>query len=111
MDMNNFFSFLCIVMVMKCEIMENWKMNFYCLIGIYVVFVLVMIFYMWIMSFGRFFQILFIIYCFNIMGIFVFIIGIVSIVYVVNIMENMIIKEKCIVFLMFLVIMIEKFVV
>ena len=34
MDTNNFFSFSRIAMVMKREIMENWKTNLYRLIGI-----------------------------------------------------------------------------
>ena len=34
MDTNKFFSFLRIAMVMKREIMENWKTNLYRLIGI-----------------------------------------------------------------------------
>ena len=43
MDTNNFFSFPRIAMVMKREIMENWKTNLYRLIGIYAAFALVMI--------------------------------------------------------------------
>ena len=43
MDTNNFFSFSRIAMVMKREIMENWKTNLYRLIGIYAAFALVMI--------------------------------------------------------------------
>lgn len=35
MDTNKFFSFPRIAMVMKREIMENWKTNLYRLIGIY----------------------------------------------------------------------------
>ena len=41
MDTNNFFSFSRIAMVMKREIMENWKTNLYRLIGIYAAFALV----------------------------------------------------------------------
>ena len=38
MDTNKFFSFSRIAMVMKREIMENWKTNLYRLIGIYAAF-------------------------------------------------------------------------
>ncbi len=100
MDTNNFFSFSRIAMVMKREIMENWKTNLYRLIGIYAAFALVMILHMWTMSSGRSSQISFTTYCSNIMGTFVFIIGIASIAYAANIMENMITKEKRIAFLM-----------
>ena len=110
MDTNNFFSFSHIAMVMKREIMENWKTNLYRLIGIYAAFALVMILHMWTMSSGRSSQISFTAYCSNIMGTFVFIIGIDSIAYAANIMENMITKEKRIAFLMLPATMIEKFV-
>jgi hypothetical protein len=110
MDTNNFFSFSRIAMVMKREIMENWKTNLYRLIGIYAAFALVMILHMWTMSSGRSSQISFTTYCSNIMGTFVFIIGIASIAYAANIMENMITKEKRIAFLMLPATMIEKFV-
>ena len=110
MDTNNFFSFSRIAMVMKREIMENWKTNLYRLIGIYAAFALVMILHMWTMSSGRPSQISFTAYCSNIMGTFVFIIGIASIAYAANIMENMITKEKRIAFLMLPATMIEKFV-
>ena len=46
MDTNKFFSFPRIAMVMKREIMENWKTNLYRLIGIYAGFLLVMVFTM-----------------------------------------------------------------
>ena len=59
MDTNNFFSFSRIAMVMKREIMENWKTNLYRLIGIYAAFALVMILHMWTMSSGRSSQISF----------------------------------------------------
>ena len=98
MDTNHFFSFSRIAMVMKREIMENWKTNLYRLIGIYAAFALVMILHMWTMSSGRSSQISFTAYCSNIMGTFVFIIGIASIAYAANIMENMITKEKRIIF-------------
>ena len=65
---------------------------------------------MWTMSSGRSSQISFTTYCSNIMGTFVFIIGIASIAYAANIMENMITKEKRIAFLMLPATMIEKFV-
>ena len=90
--------------------MENWKTNLYRLIGIYAAFALVMILHMWTMSSGRSSQISFTTYCSNIMGTFVFIIGIASIAYAANIMENMITKEKRIAFLMLPATMIEKFV-
>ena len=111
MDTNNFFSFSRIAMVMKREIMENWKTNLYRLIGIYAAFALVMILHMWTMSSGRSSQISFTTYCSNIMGTFVFIIGIASIAYAANIMENMITKRKNVsLFLMLPATMIEKFV-
>ena len=66
MDTNNFFSFSRIAMVMKREIMENWKTNLYRLIGIYAAFALVMILHMWTMSSGRSSQISFTAYCSNI---------------------------------------------
>lgn len=114
MDNNNFFSFPRIMMVMKREVMENWKTNLYRLIGLYAAFVLVIISNMWIMSgnentfadsgmsFNR--------YCSTIMGAFVFIISIVGLVYAANIMENMITKEKRISFLLLPATMIEKFI-
>ncbi len=108
--MNEPTSFSRIAMVMKREIMENWKTNLYRLIGIYAAFALVMILHMWTMSSGRSSQISFTTYCSNIMGTFVFIIGIASIAYAANIMENMITKEKRIAFLMLPATMIEKFV-
>lgn len=43
MDTNHFFSFSRIAMVMKCEIMENWKKNLYSLIGLYAAFAIVMV--------------------------------------------------------------------
>lgn len=110
MDTNNFFSFPRIVMVMKREIMENWKTNLYRLIGLYAAFALVMILSMLkIGSYGSS-QMVFQQYCSNIMGAFVFIIGIAGMVYAANIMENMITKEKRIAFLMLPATMIEKFV-
>lgn len=114
MDNNNFFSFPRIMMVMKREVMENWKTNLYRLIGLYAAFVLVIITNMWGMSgnentfadsgmsFNR--------YCSTIMGAFVFIIGITGLVYAANIMENMITKEKRISFLLLPATMIEKFI-
>lgn len=35
MDTNHFFSFSRIAMVMKREIIENWKKNLYAFIGLY----------------------------------------------------------------------------
>ena len=106
MDTNKFFSFLRIAMVMKREIMENWKTNLYRLIGIYAAFALVMVLTMSKQVTYSAFQH----YCSNIMGTFAFIIGIFGIVYAANIMENMITKEKRIAFLMLPATMIEKFV-
>ena len=50
MDTNHFFSFSRIAMVMKREIMENWKKNLYSLIGLYAAFAIVMVGNMWGMS-------------------------------------------------------------
>ncbi len=114
MDNNNFFSFPRIMMVMKREIMENWKTNLYRLIGLYAAFLLIFLLYMYNMSnnamylsnpdlaLDNFSQ--------TSLGAFLFIIGIVSLVYAANIMENMITKEKRISFLMLPATMIEKFV-
>ena len=110
MDTNKFFSFLRIAMVMKREIMENWKTNLYRLIGIYAAFALVMVLTMSKQVTYSDSQMAFQHYCSNIMGAFAFIIGIFGIVYAANIMENMITKEKRIAFLMLPATMIEKFV-
>ena len=110
MDTNKFFSFPRIAMVMKREIMENWKTNLYRLIGIYAAFALVMVLTMSKQVTYSDSQMAFQHYCSNIMGTFVFIIGIASIAYAANIMENMITKEKRIAFLMLPATMIEKFV-
>ncbi len=101
MDTNKFFSFPRIAMVMKREIMENWKTNLYRLIGIYAGFLLVMVFTMskQASSYSDP-QVAFQHYCSNVLGAFVLIIGIFGIVYAANIMENMITKEKRIAFLM-----------
>ena len=111
MDTNKFFSFSRIAMVMKREIMENWKTNLYRLIGIYAGFLLVMVFTMskQASSYSDP-QVAFQHYCSNVLGAFVLIIGIFGIVYAANIMENMITKEKRIAFLMLPATMIEKFV-
>ena len=111
MDTNKFFSFPRIAMVMKREIMENWKTNLYRLIGIYAGFLLVMVFTMskQASSYSDP-QVAFQHYCSNVLGAFVLIIGIFGIVYAANIMENMITKEKRIAFLMLPATMIEKFV-
>lgn len=110
MDTNKFFSFSRIAMVMKREIMENWKTNLYRLIGIYAAFALVMVLTMSKQVTYSDSQMAFQHYCSNIMGTFAFIIGIFGIVYAANIMENMITKEKRIAFLMLPATMIEKFV-
>ena len=110
MDTNKFFSFLRIAMVMKREIMENWKTNLYRLIGIYAAFALVMVLTMSKQVTYSDSQMAFQHYCSNIMGTFAFIIGIFGIVNAANIMENMITKEKRIAFLMLPATMIEKFV-
>lgn len=114
MDMNNFFSFPRIVMVMKREIMENWKANMLRLIGLYAAFAIPMLLFMlkisnesrWLdnpdWALGDF--------CQSMMSTFMIIIGIVAFVYASNIMENMITKEKRISFLMLPATMIEKFV-
>lgn len=114
MNTNNYFlSFSRIMMVMKREVMENWKTNILRFIGLYAAFALVMAGYMWGMSGndnafadpGVFYQR----FCSNITGAFTFIIGIASLVYAANIMENMITKEKRISYLMLPATMIEKF--
>ena len=94
MDTNKFFSFSRIAMVMKREIMENWKTNLYRLIGIYAAFALVMVLTMSKQVTYSDSQMAFQHYCSNIMGTFAFIIGIFGIVYAANIMENMITKEN-----------------
>ena len=94
MDTNKFFSFSRIAMVMKREIMENWKTNLYRLIGIYAAFALVMVLTMSKQVTYSDSQMAFQHYCSNIMGTFAFIIGIFGIVYAANIMENMITKLK-----------------
>lgn len=43
MDTNHFFSFSRIAMVMKREIIENWKKNLYAFIGLYAAFALVVV--------------------------------------------------------------------
>ena len=50
MDTNHFFSFSRIAMVMKREIIENWKKNLYAFIGLYAAFALVVVGNMWGMS-------------------------------------------------------------
>ena len=47
MDTNHFFSFSRIAMVMKREIIENWKKNLYAFIGLYAAFALVVVGNMW----------------------------------------------------------------
>lgn len=110
MDTNNFFSFPRIAMVMKREIMENWKTNLYRLIGIYAAFALVMILNMLKSGSNGNPQMAFQQYSTTVMGMFIFIIGIASLAYAANIMENMITKEKRIAFLMLPATMVEKFV-
>lgn len=111
MDNNNFFSFPRIMMVMKREIMENWKTNLYRFIGLYAAFALVMILNMLKLgSRGGDYQIMYNQYCSNVMASFIFIVGIASFVYAASIMENMMTKEQRIYFLMLPATMIEKFV-
>lgn len=111
MDNNNFFSFPRIMMVMKREIMENWKTNLYRFIGLYAAFALVMILNMLkVGSRVEDYQVMYNHYCSNVMASFIFIVGIASFVYAASIMENMITKEQRIYFLMLPATMIEKFV-
>lgn len=110
MDTNKFFSFSRIAMVMKREIVENWKTNLYRLIGIYAAFALVMILNMLKGGFNDNPQMAFHYYTTSVMGVIIFIIGITANVYAANIMENMVTKEKRIAFLMLPATMIEKFV-
>ncbi|KIO43849.1 MULTISPECIES: hypothetical protein [Sanguibacteroides] len=115
MDANNFFSLSRIVMVMKREIIENWKTNVYRLIGLYAAFALTLIFAMikanneprwldnpeWAVEH----------FCLSRMIAFMIIAGIASFIYAANIMENMKTKEKRISFLMLPATMFEKFIV
>lgn len=97
MDNNNFLSFPRIAMVMKREIMENWKTNIFRFIGLYAAFASVMIGNMWGVSHDNVSadpDMYFNQYCTVIMGAFAFIIGIISLVYAANIMENMIKKRE-----------------
>lgn len=110
MDTNKFFSFSRIAMVMKREIMENWKTNLSRLIGIYAAFAVVMVLAMSKQAAYSDPQMVFQHYCSNVMGSFALIISLFSFVYAANMMENMITKEKRIAFLMLPATMIEKFV-
>lgn len=40
MDTNKPFSFSCVVMLVKRDLMENWKKNLYLFLGLYVTFLL-----------------------------------------------------------------------
>lgn len=114
MDTNNFFSFSRIALVLKREIMENWKTNLYRFIGVYGALVAAVIVAMSGMSgerwcyehadaaFGSF--------CETTRNSFFFIISLLSLIYASGIMENMFSKEKRISFLMLPATLIEKFV-
>lgn len=113
MDTNNFFSFPRIAMVMKREIMENWKTNMFRFIGLYAAFAAVMIGNMWGLSMSHasstpdssFFH-----FCTNLLVAFTIIVSIASLIYASGIMDNMVTKEKRISFLMLPATMIEKFI-
>ena len=86
MDTNHFFSFSRIAMVMKREIIENWKKNLYAFIGLYAAFALVVVGNMWGMSMNaeNAFaspDIFFVRYCTNILGAFIFICLLGSLIY------------------------------
>lgn len=112
---NNFFCLSRIAMVMKREIMENWKKNLYSLIGLYAAFAIVMVGNMWGMSvnaentFAN--PVLFFTrYCTNVMGSFIFIFMLGSLIYASGILDNMKNKEMRISFLMLPATMVEKYV-
>ena len=94
MDTNHFFSFSRIAMVMKREIIENWKKNLYAFIGLYAAFALVVVGNMWGMSMNaeNAFaspDIFFVRYCTNILGAFIFICLLGSLIYASGILDNM----------------------
>lgn len=98
MDTNHFFSFSRIAMVMKREIIENWKKNLYAFIGLYAAFALVVVGNMWGMSMNaeNAFaspDIFFVRYCTNILGAFIFICLLGSLIYASGILDNMRNKE------------------
>lgn len=109
MDTNKFFSFSRIAMVMKREIMENWKTNLYRLIGIYAAFALVMVLTMSKQVTYSDSQMAFQHYCSNIMGTFAFIIGILALSMLLTLWKYDY-KRKTYRFLMLPATMIEKFV-
>ena len=113
MDTNHFFSFSRIAMVMKREIIENWKKNLYAFIGLYAAFALVVVGNMWGMSMNaeNAFaspDIFFVRYCTNILGAFIFICLLGSLIYASGILDNMRNKEMRISFLMLPATMLEK---
>ena len=115
MDTNHFFSFSRIAMVMKREIIENWKKNLYAFIGLYAAFALVVVGNMWGMSMNaeNAFaspDIFFVRYCTNILGAFIFICLLGSLIYASGILDNMRNKEMRISFLMLPATMLEKYV-
>lgn len=111
MDTNQFLSMQRILMVIKRDILENWKTNLFRFIGLYAAFVLVLIFSMWGMSSDalgapeHFFQR----FSANITGTFYIIVLFSSLIYASCILENMVTKEKRIAYLMLPATMIEKF--
>ena len=115
MDTNHFFSFSRIAMVMKREIIENWKKNLYAFIGLYAAFALVVVGNMWGLSMNaeNAFaspDIFFVRYCTNILGAFIFICLLGSLIYASGILDNMRNKEMRISFLMLPATMLEKYV-
>lgn len=114
MDTNNFFSFSRIALVLKREIMENWKTNLYRFIGIYAAFLTSVAVIMLKMSGERWYlenaDIAFSRFCGSADSCFALIFGLLSLIYASGIMENMFSKEKRISFLMLPATMIEKFV-
>lgn len=110
MDTNNFFSFQRIAMVMKRELMENWKKNLYTFIGIYAAFLIVMLVLMGSASGTPGGELSYKIYCNGYVKGFTFTTLLFGFIYASSIMENMQTKEQRISFLMLPATMIEKFV-
>lgn len=110
MDTNNFFSFQRIAMVMKRELMENWKKNLYAFIGIYAAFLIVMVVQMGNASGTPGDELRYKIYCNGYVEVFTLGALFLSFINASSIMEGMQTKEQRISFLMLPATMIEKFV-
>lgn len=110
MDTNKLFSFSRIAMVMKREVMENWKMNLYRLAGVYAAFASPMLLNMLAVDLDMDAQMAFQQYCTRMGRSFILITVFLSIIFVTTILENMKTKEQRTAFLMLPATMIEKFV-